>query len=1368
MAALIFLEDGTSSLLQEQSSKLMQENGPGSYLETVSDTAIGVDTVVDTVPGMRTASGSFNVGTTQTNLTITGLGFKPKAIIFWGTANTASNSADLTDANIGFGFTDGTNSQAIAMASLGGNAGAKGWDRQAGVAYLQIDTASATIKTSLSLVSMNTDGFTLSQGVVPAASYYVNYLAIGGDDVTNAKVGTFSYTAATGSKAITGVGFQPDMLMVISNTVTNTTDNNTMFMIGSAVSATDQAVMMYHSGDSNNPTIVEHHTRYGQIIALSSVFGGASFNEAAKLSSFDSDGFTLNVTTNTNHPPMFYLALKGGKYGMGSITPTTSTGSITKTGLGFKPKALFMGATNSPQTTTDTGMDSGGGITIGAAASSTSEQSIWIGDANGVTTSISNSYAQQGYLYRNYTPSATAPTATGAISLNSFDADGFTLSQDIAESSATNFAWWLAMGSTPVAGSGTTYTETPSDTIVSADSSSVSRSQVSSVSDTVVSVDAVTSALTILASISDTATTVDSLSNTQVMVAAVSDTAVSVDSSTATRPINDSASDTATSVDSSTATQNQVSTVSDTGIIADSLFNTQVMVVAASDTATTVDTQASAQAMLAAISDTATTVDTSSVSRSQVESLVDIGVSADSSTATRSNSEILTDTATTVDTSSVSRVLISSVSDTGIIADSLTTTETMSLTVADVATSADSQASIQNQVSSVSDTVISSDSSIAAGTINLAVSDVATSSDSLTTTGVLTATVSDTAIVTDSQAAIAVLPATASDTATSSDSSTVSRDLFSSVSDTATTVDSASAGVGVMVTDTVVSSDSSSSTSVMTAAVTDTVTSADSQTSSQTMVVSKQDTATTVDSVLTGYFDLVTDASSTTDSSSNSQVQTASPQDAAQVVDTVQTTAVFTENVKDTVASSDSSLTGFSYALTVTDVITGSDSSAAGVAMTGSVTAPIISSDQAQALAILANVVADQIQSQDQAVATGIWHDNVRDTIISSDFVRSDLEAVYFETVVDQITIRDYVDERHVLVEEQKYATSGPQSCGCPQQPLVKALTLPLRPGLTQPLGIHQSDIIIRSAIVAAMADMRANPWLLDYVFSSLPRDSLTMADYGEKEVAAAKRWFLTTDIPVVMNTRIGEVQLPAISISLKESTEAETTLGDVHYKPHEDALEFGQALAGPFNPKAYNAATGIMVLDESTADSIVLAPGMIVIDAIGKVHEILEVLDRNMFAIAPGTVADFECATIRGSRRAIRVELESVNYKETYSIGCHAQGESVFTTYLHSILCFILLRYKETLLEARGFERSSFNSSDQMLNEQFENELTFSRWVTINGYVRQYWPKNVTQRITSVSPEMRIANGGKLPPETDPDDSLWMGDEDMLSLKLR
>lgn len=247
-------------------------------------------------------------------------------------------------------------------------------------------------------------------------------------------------------------------------------------------------------------------------------------------------------------------------------------------------------------------------------------------------------------------------------------------------------------------------------------------------------------------------------------------------------------------------------------------------------------------------------------------------------------------------------------------------------------------------------------------------------------------------------------------------------------------------------------------------------------------------------------------------------------------------------------------------------------------------------------------------------------------------------------------------------------------------------------PTLTEPLGIHQSDIIIRSALIAGLDDLRANPWLLDYVFSSLPKDDLTKNDYGQREVDNAKKWFLNTEIPVIMNTRIDETKVPAISVSLMDSNESDTTLGDVHYVPVEYTVE-----------------------KDSKA-----------------------------------------------------VTLESLVFKETYSIGCHAAGETTFATYLHSIVVFILLRYKQRLLEARGFERSTVSSSDFRRNEMFENEMVFSRWISLSGYVRNYWPKDVDLLITSTEPAVIVTGADALPNDTDPADSLWIGDQDALTLKLK
>ena len=143
---------------------------------------------------------------------------------------------------------------------------------------------------------------------------------------------------------------------------------------------------------------------------------------------------------------------------------------------------------------------------------------------------------------------------------------------------------------------------------------------------------------------------------------------------------------------------------------------------------------------------------------------------------------------------------------------------------------------------------------------------------------------------------------------------------------------------------------------------------------------------------------------------------------------------------------------------------------------------------------------------------------------------------------------RGYISSAKKIVEQVPLSPSEGQAL------LIKSLDLPLPPSMTtEALGVHQSDVIIRTAIVAAIADLRANPWLLDYVFASLPRDDRTMKDYGEKEVQRAKEWFMKTNVPVFMVPRMDEAKVPCITIKLLDSSEAEVTLGDVHYQEKED-----------------------------------------------------------------------------------------------------------------------------------------------------------------------------------------------------------------------
>lgn len=311
--------------------------------------------------------------------------------------------------------------------------------------------------------------------------------------------------------------------------------------------------------------------------------------------------------------------------------------------------------------------------------------------------------------------------------------------------------------------------------------------------------------------------------------------------------------------------------------------------------------------------------------------------------------------------------------------------------------------------------------------------------------------------------------------------------------------------------------------------------------------------------------------------------------------------------------------------------------------------------------------------------------------------------------------------------------------------------------------GIFQSDIILRSAILTAIKDVRENPWLLDYAFMGLLQDTMTSPDYGEKQVMEAKRWFMKTDIPVYHSLTTSPPKLPCITITMVNSQETDVTLGDVHHDPHEDLSE--DPPVGPvFVPKAYDYVTGIMTLPDSVMQSTIVVPGMRVTDTSGKNFYTITEVEDEQITLTPGVSADFRKATLHYRMPVFKVSLESVVEKEDYLIGVHVDEPSRLVI-LFSIIKMILYRYKQSLMEARGFEKTTFSATDFSKLQAAIDELNAtSRYISLSGYVRQYWPKDIKQTIQSVGGALKVMGGANLPPDTDPNTAPWVGEDDVLS----
>ena len=327
-------------------------------------------------------------------------------------------------------------------------------------------------------------------------------------------------------------------------------------------------------------------------------------------------------------------------------------------------------------------------------------------------------------------------------------------------------------------------------------------------------------------------------------------------------------------------------------------------------------------------------------------------------------------------------------------------------------------------------------------------------------------------------------------------------------------------------------------------------------------------------------------------------------------------------------------------------------------------------------------------------------------------------------------------------------------------------------PSETLALGVHQSDVVIRTALVTAIADIRRHPYLLDFVFASLKQDDLTSQVYGAKEVARAKEWFTSTDVPVVMDYLLDDLPGTCVTISLVESGEAEVTLGDVHYEPFEDAEATWPALTSAFDPVAYSQSTGVLTLPDEVAATLVVVPGMSVVCPSGT-FTVVDVVERNQVVLTPGLQADFHGSVIKGAQPRLVTELESVCYKETYRIGCRVHGEPVKLNWLYSVVAFVLLRYKKRLLEARGFERSVVSWAPFAKDERTGGENMWVRFATVSGFVRQTWPGDSDERIGSVgvSPLLvsKVGSSGRtfVPDGGNSQEAAWWAETDGIGVKF-
>jgi hypothetical protein len=291
----------------------------------------------------------------------------------------------------------------------------------------------------------------------------------------------------------------------------------------------------------------------------------------------------------------------------------------------------------------------------------------------------------------------------------------------------------------------------------------------------------------------------------------------------------------------------------------------------------------------------------------------------------------------------------------------------------------------------------------------------------------------------------------------------------------------------------------------------------------------------------------------------------------------------------------------------------------------------------------------------------------------------------------------------------------------------------------TSSYGSHPTDITVRTCLLAAFDDIRANPYLLDFCFNWLMTDELTKRYYGEKELNELKDWFLNNEIPITTGYNSDAAKLPHITIWLGDQSEHQKITGDTNDIPQERIdmtnIMSKQAPALVFTPLTFDPATGIITLpsNQSTAN---IYPGMRVWDKVNNRHyPILEVLSDSQFQLDEDLVLNLTNAQVVNASDLYIVSLEGITYRESVKIVVSTQGDPVKTIALHQIVLFCLNKYKQQYLEARGFELPQISSSGMggPMQGPSQSQWIFQRTINVSGLVRYYWPKSISAAVQGI-----------------------------------
>lgn len=401
--------------------------------------------------------------TATTVKTVSGLSFQPVAIRFYtlGISSATDATTSTQDLRACVGFAVGTADRRCVFAqdddANGTMACVTGYRTDCVVASYDY-AATPAVDGLLDLNSITSDGFTCIVDdqlgtATGSGSITVFWEAWGGSDITVAVIGEISEPAATGNQDYTVSGFtsgatdQVVMFAGVQGTASaNTaTRNDSGFCIGYAAgtSAGENIVIVANNDDGSATADTDSYALDGECLAMTTVAGGNP-SARATLTNWGTDNFRLNwIARATTNRKSIFLAIKGGRWNVGSFTIDSQTLNATATvsGLSYAPVGLSLISKEDVEDSAGTAV-AFYTMYLGCGSSTSSRRAMTVFCNNASTNSEVSQWVEYDQVLKG---------GATAYDINAMNSDGFQLINDDADAGEPTTSWigYLTFGSAP-------------------------------------------------------------------------------------------------------------------------------------------------------------------------------------------------------------------------------------------------------------------------------------------------------------------------------------------------------------------------------------------------------------------------------------------------------------------------------------------------------------------------------------------------------------------------------------------------------------------------------------------------------------------------------------------------------------------------------------------------------------------------------------------------------------------------------------------------------------------------------------------------------------------------------------------------------